>query len=51
MQILAKVMVCETDYDRPFMFITENWTVGQAKGYARSLGFKPLYIVNIRRNK
>lgn len=48
MSFLAKVMVCETAHDNPFLFITDSWTVEQAKRYARSLGFKPLYCVNVR---
>lgn len=47
--MLAKVMICDTGHDRQFLFITANWTVPQAKDYARSLGFTPLYCVNIRR--
>jgi hypothetical protein len=47
--MLAKVMVCDSGYDRPFLFITAKWTVAQAKEYARTLGFTPLYCVNVWR--
>jgi hypothetical protein len=47
--MLAKVMVCDSGYDRPFLFITAKWTIAQAKEYARSLGFKPLYCINVWR--
>ena len=44
---MARIMVCEAPHDDRFLFITDGWTLPQAKEYARQLGFKPLYIVNV----
>ena len=44
---LARIMVCVAPHDDRFLFITDGWTLSQAKAYARQLGFKPLYIVNV----
>jgi hypothetical protein len=45
----VRVLSCEGPYDDTLLYITEGWTVEAAKAYARNLGFKPLYIVNLWR--
>lgn len=50
--MIARVLVCEPtpmEESQRLLFITEGWKVEAAVSYAKKIGLKPLFIINVRR--